>query len=245
MSSRLLDGAFERVNRAGEHLVDLGQTIADFTQAYHDAVIVQFEPNPPHKIVFDSPKLFSHPSPRIGILVGEICYNLRAALDYLVYELARLDSGVIQDGTQFPIQNTAQDFRQRCRTFLKEVNPSHVAAIERLQPYNGCRWTKVLADICNPDKHRQISATNYGGFVTIDRPGFTLPQTHVPQIRSIRRALRFDGIEVDVQLITSIAVQIPLEKTLGLPAAFSAEGTLQELKAEVARLLEAFKPEFK
>src|SRR5262249_11398095 len=40
--------------------------------------------------------------PMTSILIGEVVYNLRAALDYLVYELAILDSGSIQDGTQFP-----------------------------------------------------------------------------------------------------------------------------------------------
>jgi hypothetical protein len=36
-------------------------------------------------------------------LVGEICYNLRSALDYLVFELAKHDSGTRQENTQFPI----------------------------------------------------------------------------------------------------------------------------------------------
>ena len=46
----------------------------------------------------------------LGILIGETIYNLRAILDYLVYELAILDSGQIQKGTQFPIEDTESEF---------------------------------------------------------------------------------------------------------------------------------------
>jgi hypothetical protein len=33
---------------------------------------------------------------RVGVLIGEVCYNLRSALDYLVFALAELDSGIKQ-----------------------------------------------------------------------------------------------------------------------------------------------------
>jgi len=76
---------------------------------------------------------------RFGTLVGEITYNLRCALDYLIYALAVLDSGSDEKGTQFPILDAAKDFAGRGKTMLKGLNAAHVAAIERLQPYQGCR----------------------------------------------------------------------------------------------------------
>jgi hypothetical protein len=238
-----LDGAFERINRAGEHLKELELAVLDFTQDVHDAVVVQFEGNPPHKPIFHTPQLL--PPPRLKILIGEICNNLRSALDYLVYELARLDSGAIQDGTQFPIEDTPTAFQKASKNRLKGINASHVAAIEKSQPYNGCHWTKVLKDISNPDKHRHLTITSHGGWITIDPPGSTLPSTHVPPISSIRRVVLPDGIEVTVQLTTCFAVMVPMEQPVGFPAALTVQGTLQQLKAEVAHLLQAFKPEFK
>ena len=145
MSVHPLDGAFERVNRASEHLSELERAISDFEQAYHDAVIIEFEPDPPYNLKHTAPLDFEHPFHRIGILVGEICYNLRAALDYLVYELARFDSGSIQDGTQFPIEKTPKKFWRRVPTFLKGINACHITSIERYQPYKRCRWTEILA----------------------------------------------------------------------------------------------------
>ncbi|MCH8188130.1 MAG: hypothetical protein IIB66_05415, partial [Proteobacteria bacterium] len=93
----------------------------------------------------------------IKILVGEITYNLRAALDYLVYELARLDSGEVKNGTQFPIEDTEDGFKRKRNAFLKGVSDKHVAIIESLQPYSGCDWTRILRDLSNPDKHRQLT----------------------------------------------------------------------------------------
>jgi hypothetical protein len=239
-----LDGAFERINRAHEHLVELERVVHGFTQDHHDAVVVQFNANPPYDLVFHTPQLF--PYPRIGILTGEICYNLRSALDYLIYELARLDSGAIKNGTQFPIEETREGFQGRRRVYLSGINPDHVLLIEGLQPYNGCRWTRALKDISNPDKHRHLTAANYGGWIAADRPGITFPPTGFPetQISSTRRVAHPFGIEMDIHLITSFTVQIPMEEPVNFPATVSVQGLLQYLKAEVARLLETFKPEF-
>ena len=99
-----LDGAFARVNRAAKHIAELKSIVDIFRQAYHDAVASQFDHDR-----LDQPDLGPRPVPtpeQVGILVGEICYNLRAnlraSLDYLVYELAILDSGAVQDNLSFP-----------------------------------------------------------------------------------------------------------------------------------------------
>lgn len=240
MSNHPLNSAFERVNRADDHLSQLKGAIADFERAYHDAVIVEFEPDPPYQIKYTAPLDFPHPFHRIGILVGEVCYNLRAALDYLIYEMARLNSGSIQNGTQFPIEKTPQKFRGRVTTFLKGINAIHITSIERYQPYNGCRWTEILADISNPDKHRRITESVYGGFISNGSGGITPFGT--PPVRSVRCAKRPDGIEVDMQLVTSMPIQIPLENPQRWVA---VEDTLHQLKADVAMLLMSFNPEFK
>ena len=80
----------------------------------------------------------------LSILVGEIIYNLRAAIDYLIYELAFVDSKKIQHGTQFPIEDTEGDVMGRCDekrrrgVFLRGLTDQHRAAIKRLQPCDGC-----------------------------------------------------------------------------------------------------------
>jgi hypothetical protein len=93
---------------------------------------------------------------RIPILVGEICHNLRSALDYLVFELARHDANAPQKDTQFPIVDTPEKFRSQRAKRLKGVNDRHVGMIGRLQPYNGCDWTRALREISNRGKHREF-----------------------------------------------------------------------------------------
>jgi hypothetical protein len=155
MTPHVLNGAFERVARAEEHLADLRERIRRVSQLDSDVILAEFDPMPPHRPKVLIPELF-YLSMRIPILTGEICYNLRSALDYLVFELAKLDSGAAQDFTQFPIEDTKKGFKGRINTYLKGVSTAHVACIAKLQPCMGCGWTKVLSFISNPDKHREL-----------------------------------------------------------------------------------------
>ena len=97
------------------------------------------------------------PLPQIvPILVSETVYNLRSALDYLVFELSLLNSGQVTERTQFPIESTPDVWEKRCREWLRALSDVHKAAIKRLQPFDGCAWTGVLRDMSNPDKHRHM-----------------------------------------------------------------------------------------
>ena len=66
----------------------------------------------------------------VPIRVGEVCYNFRSALDYLIFELAKLDSGVEQGGTQFPIMDSPKDSRPPPCT-LATVRPPTARGITR------------------------------------------------------------------------------------------------------------------
>jgi len=174
----------------------------------------------------ESPLIFS-------VLIGEACYNLRAALDYLVFELAREDSGQPQDGTQFLIEDTPEQFARRKDANLRGVKCAHIAMIEALQPYKGCEWTKTLRTISNPDKHRHLTVT------MSHRMGFVKFFTSPPIVQSegpVRRA-RFRGSDVYVQYPVSVIVLFP--------DGGGVLKTLHILQAQVAETLEAFKPEFK
>src|SRR5436309_1128025 len=85
-----LDDAYLRVDRAQHHMVDLEHRLRRFSKRTN----LVLSPTVP---------------PICSILIGETIYNQRAALDYLIYELALLDSGRIQDGTQFPIESWPED----------------------------------------------------------------------------------------------------------------------------------------
>ena len=175
----------------------------------------------------------------VSILVGEAVYNLRAALDYLVYELAWLDSGQIQDDTQFPIENSPKVFqgrstgfyfaakpgkkpkRRSCGRYLAGVNSVHCGWLEQLQPYKGCDWTKTLGTISNPDKHRKLTTTDVV-IGTQHRPIDPPRETGA-------------GTMVNMEFRYSPFVGIN-----GIPI----EEVLRELQAEVGNVLALFDPEF-
>ena len=231
-----LNGAFERISRAEEHLADLRNWIADLYRRQQDSISCQFDPNFPYEVRFDCSKFPGTPF-RIGVLIGEICYNLRSALDYLVFALAKHDSGVPQEGTQFPIDDKPKQFQWNVtkKARLKGLNPAHIAAIERLQPYNGNSWVVALRDISNMDKHREF-AIYQGRFLA---NGFT----------------RFNNSNFDRLSYPIIRTPHPVHGEVDVKVEFTSEilfpdgtpiiQTLEVVKLKVAETLDAFKSEFK
>ncbi len=227
-----LDGAYERVIRAGVHLRDLNRRVNILGERISDSIVVYQQPRtfllPNGERVEAFSNELSVPvriTPGIiSILVGEIIYNLRSALDYLIYELARLDSGEVQDDTQFIIEDCEKDFRRRRQSKLKGISYEHVAIIERLQPFNGCDWIQILRDLSNPDKHRKLSET-----VTYIAP--SRPQGSTERIAT----------DESVDMKNNVSVQI----TFSEGKIVVVIDTLKQLKSEVAKTLHLFDSEFK
>ncbi len=171
--ARPLRGAYARLTRANVHLRDFKRRAERFNRSHLDHLSYDF--NPQTQLAHVHWDKGREPSAGMSIVVGETIYNLRAALDYLVYELARRDSRSEQNGTQFPIESTPEGFERRCDetrdrgVFLRGLLPEHKAAIKILQPCCGCNWTKLLADLSNPDKHRKLT----------DSPGTATFHTHI------------------------------------------------------------------
>jgi hypothetical protein len=170
--AHLLNGALAHLDRADRNILELEAFVQRYLRANKDDPFANYDPEPEQLrsgFKFDSVynrTIFPPPSIDGAVLVSAIIHHLRAALDYLIYELASEDSsGIAQNGTQFPIEDVKSDpnnpkrgFDYRTRTYLKGLSPAHVANIEQLQPYNGVPWTKALRDISNPDKHRKLTA---------------------------------------------------------------------------------------
>jgi hypothetical protein len=237
-----LDGAFQRIDRAEEHLSELKRRLDEFRQRYLDAATIRFDPNPPYHAHPIHPSLTPQAEHTISIVLGEVCYNLRSALDYLVYEVALLDSGSIQQDTQFPIDDTPEQFARSAKARLSGVSSSHVYAIEGLQPYRGCTWPKVLRTLSNPDKHRML--TPRGGSFQIEVVPDGFEPSFSPYMHTTRRVRWPDGLEVDVQFIASIQIIVPVINTSTIPIGDVIEETVEKLITQVRLTLERFKPEF-
>jgi hypothetical protein len=142
-------------------------------------------------------------------------------LEYLVYELACFDSKTIVDKTQFVIVDSVEEFH-KSKWHLRGLTGEHIAAFERLQPYNGCTWTGLLRDLSNPDKHRYLTAVRSPVAIRIDS-------------RNTEEILA--GRPVDVNSYASITIAF----SDGTPI---IEG-LEQLTLMTVKTLTDFKHEFK
>jgi hypothetical protein len=228
-----LNGAIERVRRAGKHLNDLRSYLAPLS-GESNRVVVEQQIAGMNEIKTDM-LLEVGISMMVPILVGEICYNLRSALDYLIYELITLDAGVPKHKTQFPIEDREKHFLGRKKGWLYGLDERHIACIEWLQPYNGCDWTKSLREVSNPDKHR----------------GLTPAAGEISYIMFIRgEHASFDDLPLPIQRaphpVTGIEVEVKVHVTGSI---LFSDGTpvmetLEKLILNVGETIEAFKPEF-
>jgi hypothetical protein len=127
MPAHPLDFAFARVYRADERLRDLRSLHSSLQREHAQHVVEEFKSKGWKNISDNRIKVSMAIPMSFGICMGEICYNLRTALEYFVFELAKFDSGVRQDGTQFPIEDTRKGFEWRLKKgWLKGIIPRPV-----------------------------------------------------------------------------------------------------------------------
>ena len=93
-------------------------------------------------------------------LVADIVEDLRAALDYMVFELSALNAPDLNEqAPQFVIAETKKDFdRQSKRRLCYLTEEQKTEFIEKLQPFNGNPMLGILRDISGRSKHRRLLA---------------------------------------------------------------------------------------
>jgi hypothetical protein len=171
--SHPLDGARLKVIRAQEHLDGLNAEVGMYLDQQPQEVRSQPERAPqhtwlPHTYVMP-PIIPSDPPPRLSIIIGDCVTNARAALDYIMWELAdrhfkpRLDI-VNRKGDKhlaaFPIL-TKNAFQTCSKCLAKRKIPADaITELERAQPYNaGYEPLLWLNELVNRDKHRALLLT--------------------------------------------------------------------------------------
>jgi len=223
-----LDGAHEQINGAREHIETLKPEIELFTKDVASEVTLKYrkgQVNIKGRRINAPVGTATFPvnratPPRAQRLIGETIGSLRKALDYLVYQLACHDSQGVVDNTQFVIADSKKDFKKQLWR-LRDLSGEHKDMIERLQPYNGRRWLRILQDLSNPDKHRTLTAVKH--------------TTRIDVAADNTKAI-LAGRQVDTSDYASI--QISFHK--GLPVI----ETLEQLIFDVELLIHMFEPEF-
>ena len=101
-----------------------------------------------------------------SVIIGEILYNLRSALDQLVWQLVLANGQVPGRHNEFPITKDHRRWEETNGGLLKGISRRHEAMIGYLQPYTGgmnlpfdVSMLGILNDLGNVEKHRHLLVT--------------------------------------------------------------------------------------
>jgi hypothetical protein len=166
-------GCMARLDRAREHRDDLVAEWGRYVDSRPASMSYEVDDDGRGRVVITR---HEPPPHRLSLLLGEYLYELRAALDNCVYEVAVHYSG--QDPPpgeavlQFPIYESPEAWGKNLYR-LKHLSDEHRAMFERVQPYQAERRDlnpmRLLNRLARNDRHRALhvvgSAIAEGGLL--------------------------------------------------------------------------------
>ncbi|HYT68956.1 MAG TPA: hypothetical protein VEL51_21205, partial [Vicinamibacterales bacterium] len=197
--------------------------------------------------------------PRLSLLIGDCITNARAALDYIVWELAskyfspRVDLRSREDRriTAFPIfehSATEQGYKDRLnRLAARQVPAEACAEITAVQPdVSGNQALFWLHELVNHDKHRMpiltigvfenadIRIPEFRGHAWLIRGEFRNTGLAVKAERDLLSGIQSGHVQVDIEPAVSIGC-----RNLPLPVP-RLDRTLQQIIETVANVIPRF-----
>lgn len=170
-----LESSRLRLNRASEQLNSLKAEIEQFIGRNPYRTPIKLDPNAEWQTMYW--RILEEPSPRWGVIIGEVAHNLRSALDHAVWQAAllHLEREPTEEEARniyFPIANTERQFTSSA-VVSHFLSDEAVAAIQRTQPYRGGQRAQLLNTLrwlSNVDKHRSLQAA----FLALKTGGITM-----------------------------------------------------------------------
>jgi hypothetical protein len=157
-----LSGCRAKTERAKQHLRDLYGAYQGFIQLNPYGIVLDHDPDTGERVwrarVSHNPPLAWAPT------IGDIVHNLRAALDYLAWELVIAGGGTPDKHTQFPVRYTPEKTPGEHKTAIEGqvegAGADAVTLIDRIQPYRSSEPERhplyVLHTLDIRDKHQLL-----------------------------------------------------------------------------------------
>lgn len=247
--------AWARVDRAAEH-----------RERFKLAEEAWFETRPHHFMTEFDPDTGKHVKrlkvapivpPTIGAIITDAIHNLRAALDYLAYSIAVVDSGQNPPPRHkklaFPIAETSEEFDRKANTCRGDLRDVIWAAFKAFQPFEtdpdapteSSLWFLEEMDLIGKHRHLPTTTTVMGDQLTFRK---TTPES------VIRVDFPFLGpLEDDTPFLTYTAdapgqVEVELDTTFaiafgkwhGLPEGEPVGQIIDRFKTNVEIVLSSF-----
>ena len=190
--SHSLDGARLKIVWAQKHLDTLENNIARYLKGDIHKVTVENYGNLTGVLT----EVTKHPEAEFGCIIGDCLTNSRAALDYVIWELAGvfcrrklIGPPIGKDRPHFPIDITAKWFAESLNRLKQyKISAAAIADIEAVQPYHALYsplWT--LDTLVNIEKHRlplvaigKISGGEFVIHLPADNPAFQTDSIPLP-----------------------------------------------------------------
>lgn len=156
MSIDPLIGPKLKIERANEHVTDLHAFIIKFMESNPTEIITERDPQGIQDwYVF---RWTANPPERISIIIGEVLYNLRSALDHLACALAKLNGATTISDVYFPFAGSEQEFdSERTKRKMNRLSADAIKLIRELKPYRGGNdFLWCLNKLNCIDKHQVI-----------------------------------------------------------------------------------------
>lgn len=153
-----LDGSRAKRDRAHHHLEAIEQRIGEFLSSNPYPIAIEAHPKEGQYVMrLREPKPF--PVHELAVMIGDCVHNMRAALDFITWELAGARPS--DRRTMFPIFETPEQFRKNGTWRIKDIPDEARALIESVQPYHAQkpRLTSLYAidHFDAADKHRLLT----------------------------------------------------------------------------------------
>ena len=151
-----LEGVYAKIERAREEIQSLRADVSAYCEFQRRQVIFDYSQPKEHLLGNDPDIPISY-----SIRIGEASYNLRSALDHLVWQLVRANGKQPTHYNEFPILSSESEFKSRADRTLKWVDEEKRKLIHDLQPFSDVgdvgKNLLMLNMICNIDKHRHLN----------------------------------------------------------------------------------------
>jgi hypothetical protein len=260
-----LDGSFLKIRRARYHIDTANEFMKRFFNRKPYKIIdrVERDGQARYRILrFEQQRDIP---PEIALSIGDICNNLRSALDHLLWQLWLLNDPSFDRIVFFPICDTEDIFKtKRIWGFIKGLSDVQRTILESLQPYKtGKPALSWLRDVNNSDKHRLIQIIYE--VVNVDRLRITIDDSTallkvpmppiIPFIKILPNSKVENGTELariplnNLSRGTHVRVQSHAFVNFAFEGSNTAHGkivkdSVDSMFFEVSRVVALFEPEF-
>ena len=175
LSTLEMAGVYAKVNRARDALSSLESDVAAHCEIDRRQQVMEIRQGALLPNGSDEPPVLHDFSAR----TGEIAYNLRSALDHLVWQLVLVNDHIPGHWNQFPIFQDEDEYQSAAKRRLRGLADRDQELIEGFQPYreNGGigAYLWMLHSVCNVDKHRHLNVVNVHSSATASLEGDVEP----------------------------------------------------------------------